>query len=375
MKTRIILFCLLFCPFVGNAQLIVNEHGNVGVGMSTMSSNETHTALSVGKTVGGYGASILSKDIGALYISNDTASLRPKYGFNADLVFKEESEVNGIRVWSRGYGNNKLVGIYSIVAGGTNCASYGIGVFGGLNAKSYMTGGVGIYGSTYSSLLNIPNAYYAGYFQGDIRVTGTIYGTVLTPSALSGGSGTSGEESNTEERFEDEPSVTESLQQVELIRMTRMNNDGSLAANKVVEREWTGNNVAEEVEFAEDIDSDSLQTKLSSVSYGLAADQLKEVYPELVYEDKEGNYSINYIEMVPLLVQSIKELSAKVETLEQQLGMQKSAKKSKQQTSAIDKAKDAKPNKKSTTYDLSGRPATNPQRGVYVQDGKKVAIK
>jgi myo-inositol-hexaphosphate 3-phosphohydrolase len=52
------------------------------------------------------------------------------------------------------------------------------------------------------------------------------------------------------------------------------------------------------------------------VQYGLDADQLKEVYPELVYEDANGNVSINYVEMVPLLVQSIKELSARVAELE-----------------------------------------------------------
>ncbi|MBQ7527961.1 MAG: T9SS type A sorting domain-containing protein [Bacteroidaceae bacterium] len=55
---------------------------------------------------------------------------------------------------------------------------------------------------------------------------------------------------------------------------------------------------------------------LSPVQYGLAADQLKAVYPELVYEDTNGNVSINYVEMVPLLVQSIKELSARVAELE-----------------------------------------------------------
>ena len=40
--------------------------------------------------------------------------------------------------------------------------------------------------------------------------------------------------------------------------------------------------------------------------------------------------------MVPLLVQSIKELSAKVETLEQQLGVQKQTKKVKSETTGIE---------------------------------------
>ena len=50
--------------------------------------------------------------------------------------------------------------------------------------------------------------------------------------------------------------------------------------------------------------------------YTLAADELREIFPELVSEDIDGNVSINYIEMVPLLVQSIKELNAKIEELQ-----------------------------------------------------------
>ena len=71
-----------------------------------------------------------------------------------------------------------------------------------------------------------------------------------------------------------------------------------------------------EDENVDEMEDMIVQTELSSVKYGLAADQLRNVYPELVYEDGNGNLSINYIEMIPLLVQSINELSAKIEELE-----------------------------------------------------------
>lgn len=54
---------------------------------------------------------------------------------------------------------------------------------------------------------------------------------------------------------------------------------------------------------------------LASVNYGLDAEQLKAVFPKLVQQDKEGNYSINYVEMVPLLVKSINELSKELAEL------------------------------------------------------------
>ncbi len=54
----------------------------------------------------------------------------------------------------------------------------------------------------------------------------------------------------------------------------------------------------------------------SKQHYGLSAEQLEEVFPDLVYEQEDGTKSINYVEMVPILVQAINELNAKIETLE-----------------------------------------------------------
>jgi hypothetical protein len=42
---------------------------------------------------------------------------------------------------------------------------------------------------------------------------------------------------------------------------------------------------------------------------------LKNEYPNLVYENEQGDLSINYIEMIPLLVQSIQELTVEINRL------------------------------------------------------------
>ena len=55
---------------------------------------------------------------------------------------------------------------------------------------------------------------------------------------------------------------------------------------------------------------------LSKLHYGLNVEELEEVFPDLVYENEGGSKSINYVEMVPILVQAINELSAKVAELE-----------------------------------------------------------
>ena len=331
MKSRFLLCMLIICPFTSQAQLYLNQYGNVSIGLEAPLISRTKLCVGVKKA--GYGACFTSGDTGALYFRTDTTDNNPTYGVFASTIFKA-SVGYGINLTANGIQGNKVAGIFAISQGGTS----GCGVFGGLHGVNNMTRGVGVLGSTSNSFALPTSGIYAGYFIGDVRVLGTIYGTVLSPSSVSGGSDLNGEDENIETMSENAASVTENLQQVELLKMTRVNNDGSLAANKNVEKPQHTNvpTTDDNESLDEEIDEEPIQTKLSSVSYGLAADQLKQFYPELVYEDQEGNYSINYIEMVPLLVQSIKELSAKVETLEQQLGVQKQTKKVKSETTGIE---------------------------------------
>ena len=53
----------------------------------------------------------------------------------------------------------------------------------------------------------------------------------------------------------------------------------------------------------------------SKVHHGLDAEQLEKLYPELVEKDKNGNYWINYIELIPILVKGINELSSELAEL------------------------------------------------------------
>lgn len=50
---------------------------------------------------------------------------------------------------------------------------------------------------------------------------------------------------------------------------------------------------------------------------GFIAQSVKEVYPELVYEDETGTLSIDYISLIPILVEAIKELNYKISIIEQ----------------------------------------------------------
>lgn len=382
---NIILIFSLFVVSLCKAQLKVDSIGQVFIGSESTSDSR----LFVGNypnyfnPLNSYRAVIESTASKGLLLYNDTTkNIKPIILQHNNFITNNPSRYSvGFYSNTDGLGNGP---VYSILGVGKG-KKKAIGILGYAHNSIPSTAeyAVGILGSSHGYLnLQITEGTYAGYFIGDVRVTGSLYGTVLSPTSTSSGIGQNPELIAAEVSTEDENSITNRLQQVSLLKMHRVNNDGSLAANKKIERrKMTDSDVTGLDDFSkEDTSYDEKeeqgkQTQLSEISYGLAADQLKEVFPELVYEDKEGNFSINYVEMVPLLVQSIRELSAEVTELRHQLGLEKTVNKSKQQTTAIEKTENTKSDKNSTTYDLSGRPIANPQRGIFIKDGKKITVK
>ena len=289
MKKLVIIVFVSTLSIEGNAQLEMDSVGRIA--FSPDQSVQT-----------GYSATMQALEEGGLLIKRDFEFNKcTDYGLTVDIKGKNSYAAGLLSSTSSISSDTNVYGTRSVATGGYQA----LGIYGGISNANY--NGAGIYGST----LPIPystsdlSGIYAGYFKGMVKTTGLIYGTLVSPSSVSSPSNESGETIIVPVSDERANSVTNKIQQIDILQMERINQDGSLPANKGVED--VGENEA------------PIQTKLSAVSYGLAADQLQKVYPELVYEDAEGNYSINYIEMVPLLVQSIKELSAKVTSLRQRV--------------------------------------------------------
>ena len=367
MKRIILIASLLVASYSVKAQLRVDSLGCTQMGGNILPAYY-NTTRAYDATING------SKSLGSLYIRNFSNSAS-RYGLNVDLETSDSTAI-GVNSWAIGdmSSTNLTCGIKGIATVGCHI----IGVAGGVEDAPATISCIGVCGSMgYNVYLPTTGMnYYAGYFQGDVRATGSIYGTLLSPSSVS----TDENGTTLVATSGDTLSVTDRLVQVGLLQMERNSQDGSLAANRREDDEVMEINLLEP-EKRKTISSSQkgeyTQTRFSAVSYGLAADQLQEVFPELVYEDEDGNYSINYIEMVPLLVQSIRELSAEVGNLRQQLGLEKTVKKAPQQASSVGNAEEAETDiQRNISYDLSGRrTANNQQRGIHIQDGKKVVTK
>ena len=201
---------------------------------------------------------------------------------------------------------------YGIISRVGNSSHGNYGVYGGFYNTATVTNGAGVLGSS-TSIWIIPYAYrgvYAGFFNGDVRVVnGTIAGSVVTPSAMLNRESSNGVLTAAALPVTD---VSERLSQIQLIQFSRK--------DEITDKDMKECGNLDLDEYGEltktKIEEKMRPSTLSKVGYGLAADQLKEVYPELVYEDQNGNVSINYIEMIPLLVQANNELRARVQALE-----------------------------------------------------------
>ena len=166
-----------------------------------------------------------------------------------------------------------------------------------------------IYGTTQSDIGINVGGRYAGYFNGDVKVTGTLYAPVLTTTAASSNIATA-QVALTEANNTTRQTVSDRLAQLSAVQYN-ISIPMPLAATSSATRAITSGDTIE-VAYPTDIELQAIEKN----HYGLMAAQLQQVYPDLVYENQQGDLCINYIEMIPLLVESIKELKAEINTLQ-----------------------------------------------------------
>lgn len=284
-----------------NAQVKVNSQGKVAI-----QTNETPlSSLSIGGAGDScYKVSVVTNEPALLLKHQGAPSkqqgwlnqLQSEHGINSERL------VTGLR--SIVYNSSPLnVGrVYGILSEAGNATSgYNYGVFGGLRGSN---NGAGIVGAVNEDYFFI-DGKYAGYFSGNVKVTGGIYGTLYSPSASSNTRSSSMPLSEVDGTSS--TTVAEKLSGLSAIQF----NMSRQTANTV-----RGETLSDTTTVSTDRTTDLSSPKVERMHYGLDAVALQEIYPDLVYENENGELFINYIEMIPLLVQSIRELQTQIVVLQ-----------------------------------------------------------
>lgn len=326
-KTLLSLVAFLFTMALpSNAQLKVQSNGRI---MTNYSTGTALSPLSIGG-VGNQGYQVYIDPTGnrsGLFVNCKNY----KSGISIDGCYGPGWSNAAINVSPSGVSGPSST-VYSLHAY-SGVTDYGTSI-GLAGAYLDVTGNIankaaGIYGSSSAIETFSYSGIYAGYFNGDVRVTGTLYGTLLTPSSISnpdnleeGTTMTVVNTDATDDSKSSDESISSKLRHVQLLQL--------ISHKERISTEWTNKSsikypasadepalTPEELEklVKDNEGAPLIQTEMASTRYELAVDQLRDVFPELVYEDKDGNISINYMEMIPLLVGVVNELRSEIEVL------------------------------------------------------------
>lgn len=273
-------------------QLKVANNGNV-----TIKPNTTATplsALSVGDT-GEQNVTVTAFKTASAY--DVRAMLAGQYSTNWNYGVRSISIPKGsffhTGVWaSAGSSTPTSVGRSFGVLGmsGNSTSGYNYGVYGTVSGSN---NGAGIVGTTGGELGAVIPGIYAGYFLGNVRVTGTVTAQSITSS---------------------DSRLKENVLPLSKKKIKSLNT--VLSMNPV---EYNLKQVY--VESAGDTATvqkklyDEKSQQFQKKHFGLIAQELKEIYPELVYEEQDGYLAIDYTGLIPVLIQSIKELKSEIDEL------------------------------------------------------------
>lgn len=283
-----------FSCLLSFSQIKVSENGNVGikfdnVPQSSLVLNHIGNSgfaayfYSPTKTSGG-GLMVEVEKSGGLHFYGISGYNKAGSGYNYGVKGTAyiSTQSSGRNYGVQGYAGNGSTGwnygVYGRILGSNN----GAGIFGANTAK----GDIGIPGK------------YAGYFRGDVKVEDLLWAYQITESDI-----------NYKENIEEIDSyesvlgimslrpVKYDLKQRYLEAPTETKSDSTLIVTYF----------------------DESSQLLSKKKYGLIAQELKETYPDLVYESQNGDLGIDYTGLIPVLIKIIQTQQVKIEAVENEI--------------------------------------------------------
>ena len=283
-KNILIIVAFLLISLAGQAQIRVNSDGSVQAAYN--SSNNVRMNVGTIPLIGGglpFGSSdrIILRSLGSPSLSANNIGAFCGIGTTTNSLVSGSSSIG-------------VLGIGACSASGKN---YGICGITGLGT------GAAVIGST-STLPAMSSNTYAGYFNGDAYVNGTMTATTYTTA------------SDIRLKENIAPLCDVSAGESALDRVMAMN---VLQYN--YKRQDTSDNISlasligEDEEAIRAREAELADKAAAKLHFGLSAQELQEIYPNLVEEGQDGYLSVNYMELVPVLIQCIQELKEEVEEL------------------------------------------------------------
>ena len=246
MKKVIFLFGMVFSAMTTNAQITVNSNGSVNIGSTTLGT----TKLTVGQSTN------LSYDYAGI-----SSTVSPENsGWHIGVIGDTYSLAGHC------YNSAKKIGVYGTA--GDSFTGCNFGVVGAL-ANFY---GAGVYGTVGTAFPSGISGQYAGYFNGNVYILGntTLYGSYTVSDA----------------------SLKENISSLS----DNVSNEGGVLKN-VLDINVVKYNYKDGV--GDDINGiRSPKDTEKTLHFGVLAQELMDIYPNLVKESEDGTLAVNYVELM-----------------------------------------------------------------------------
>lgn len=296
-----VLVTVFLCFSLSNslfAQLLMESNGNVAIkpGNYTIMSDFTIHHQGDSKICSYIFTDHDFQHIGLNLYKGGPASTGSDYNIalKSTLVGVSSSSKKAYGIYSHAYksigmdtSTGRMYGIYALAGNGKT--GYNYGVFGTLYGYN---NGAGVFGSSESSDAGIDTGdRFAGFFHGKVKVTNTIEATAFNVSS----------DYRLKENIK--PIEPESIDNIMNLNVVKYN---------LKQRTIDVGDTAKVPEYYYTDDSNFLER----THYGLIAQELQQLYPDLVYEGKDGYLSVNYMEIIPILIKKIQELELKIDKMD-----------------------------------------------------------
>ena len=284
-----------------NAQLYVDSFGNTSIG-DYLYEDGTLNVASSANTIKSYYLSTFSttSHYCALGINNTTHvpsqgnTIQNYYGILLGCENNPNSNNYGISTCvsnEETFNTGRSYGLLS--EAGHSSAGWNFGV---CTSVTGTNNGTGLFSSdgSYPEGYNVQGRW-AGFFDGNVKIEGNLTAASITNLS--------------DYRFK------ENIRQLTDGSLNKLM-DMNVVKYRLKNRQVDMGDTAKTVYYAYPEDSPILKKD----HYGLIAQELREIYPELVEEGEDGYLSVNYIELIPILIKSIQELKAEVNALQNVAG-------------------------------------------------------
>lgn len=282
MKKYFLLLATMFSFGAAMAQLTVESSGNVHLNKTLAIGTPVDTCIN-------------------LNIYRESKTTLPIYGIKSHVLantiaptgsmYGVYSYVDASSTTAQPSSLSRIIGVTGLAMSSYTAGSrFMAGVVGVANSNR----GVGVYGAISSSTsYTLPNSWtaasYAGYFAGTVRVTGTLMAAAVTTTS--------------------DYRLKTDIQDIQ-----------ASSANKILNLRPVSYkfNPSDSTNYVYFDNAKEMQVH----HYGLIAQEVQDILPDVVYESGDGYLSINYTELIPLLISTLQEQHQQIEELRSALNDQ-----------------------------------------------------